>query len=302
MSNSNKRKCICGKVQPLFGFINDKKATCCYYCKHIEMIDIVHKKCICGKVQPLFGFINDKKATCCYDCKHIEMINIVHKKCICGKVQPLFGFINDKKATCCYDCKQPEMIDIVHKKCKTLMCDTQVKSKYKGFCLRCFFFTYPDIPLTRNYKTKENTITKVILKDFPNFDWILDKIVKNGCSKKRPDMYCDFGSHILIIEIDENQHANYSCENENKRIMELSKDFNHRLIIFIRMNPDSYIDKNNKKIQSCFVVKKDTGKVEVRSEKELDRRMTKVKKQIIKYSEGFKADKTIITKKLFFSN
>ena len=177
------------------------------------------------------------------------------------------------------------MVDIKNKKCKTLMCDTQVNSKYKGFCSRCFFFMYPDIPLTRNYKTKENTVTKVILNDFPNFDWILDKIVKNGCSKKRPDMYCDFGSHILIIEIDENQHANYSCE--NKRIMELSKDFNHRPIIFIRMNPDSYIDKNNKKIQSCFVVKKDTGKVEVRSKKELDRRMTKVKKQIIKYSEGF---------------
>jgi hypothetical protein len=258
-----------------------------------------NRKCKCGK-QPYFGNIEDEKATCCATCKTAGMVDIKHKKCKCGKKIPSFGNIEDEKATCCATCKTAGMVNIKHKKCKTLMCDTQVKSKYKGFCSRCFFFMYPDIPLTRNYKTKENTITKVILNDFPNFDWILDKIVKNGCSKKRPDMYCDFGSHILIIEIDENQHINYSCE--NKRIMELSKDFNHRPIIFIRMNPDSYIDKNNKKIQSCFVVKKDTGKVEVRSKKELDRRMTKVKKQIIKYSESFKADKTIITKELFFSN
>ena len=43
-------------------------------------------------------------------------------------------------------------------------------------------------------------------------------------------------------------------------------------------------------------------KVEIRSEKELNRRMVEVKKQVIKYSEGFETDRIIITEELFFSN
>jgi hypothetical protein len=84
--------------------------------------------------------------------------------------------------------------------------------------------------------------------------------------------------------------------------MEISQDFNHRPCIFIRFNPDTYIDKNNKKIQSCFVIKKDTGKVEIRCEKELDRRMNELKKEIEKYSEGFVSNITIITSELFYTD
>ena len=60
----------------------------------------------------------------------------------------------------------------------------------------------------------------------------------------------DFGSHIIVIEIDENIHSNYNCICENKRLMEISKDLGHRPIVFIRFNPDSYIDKDGKKIKS----------------------------------------------------
>ena len=61
------------------------------------------------------------------------------------------------------------------------------------------------------------------------------------------------GSHILIVEIDENQHRGYSCE--NRRIMELSQDVGHRATIFIRFNPDSYI-RDGKKITSCWRLNK----------------------------------------------
>jgi hypothetical protein len=51
----------------------------------------------------------------------------------------------------------------------------------------------------------------------------------------------------LNIEIDENQHVAYDCSCENKRIMEISQDINHRPLIFIRFNPDEY---NN--ITTCW--------------------------------------------------
>ena len=38
--------------------------------------------------------------------------------------------------------------------------------------------------------------------------------------------------------------------------MEISQDVGHRSIVFIRFNPDSYIDNNGKKILSCWKLNK----------------------------------------------
>jgi competence protein ComGC len=274
-------------VKTCFGFEGDEKATCCKDCKKDGMIDIKHKKCPCGK-RPCFGFENDEKPTCCKDCKQDGMIDIKNKKCPCGK-RPYFGFEGDEKATCCKDCKQDGMIDIKNKKCKTHMCDIQATKKYRGYCSRCFFFTFPDEKLTRNYKTKENTIVEHIKSKFPDYDWIQDRKVSDGCSLKRPDLYCDFGSHILIIEVDENSHKGYNCE--EKRMMELINDLGMRPTIFVRFNPDKYTDeKTNKVIQSPFVVKNETGKLEIKNKKEFDRRIDKLCEKVEYYSEdrGYK--------------
>ena len=47
-------------------------------------------------------------------------------------------------------------------------------------------------------------------------------------------------------------HNKYDCICENKRIMELSQDLNHKPIILIRFIPDSYCDNENKTISSCW--------------------------------------------------
>jgi len=75
--------------------------------------------------------------------------------------------------------------------------------------------------------------------------------------KKRPDVLIDLLTHSIIIEIDEEQHVNYTCE--NKRSMQLFEDLGNRPIIFIRFNPDKYIDKNNNKINGCFKYHKKNG-------------------------------------------
>ena len=194
----------------------------------------------------------------------------------CCKKRPSFGREGDKRSTCCYDCKDGDMIDIVNKKCKTELCDTMISRKlYRGYCSRCFFFTYPNEKSSRNYKTKENLVTNDIKNKFPNYDWVSDKRVKYGCSRKRPDMYCDFGSHIVVQETDESCHSGYPCE--NKRMMEISKDFGHRPCVFIRFNPDGYTDSTGKKIPSCFGIKKDSGKLELKNEKNWEERFEIIK-------------------------
>ena len=66
---------------------------------------------------------------------------------------------------------------------------------------------FPDKPVIRNYKTKEKEVVDRIKEIFPEFTWVHDKRVEDGCSKRRPDLLLDLGSHIIIIEIDENKYS-----------------------------------------------------------------------------------------------
>jgi hypothetical protein len=161
---------------------------------------------------------------------------------------------------------------------------------------------FPDHELTRNYKTKEKCVADFIKDNFPDKDWICDKRVQEGCSKRRPDLLLDLGYQIIIVEIDENQHNNYECSCENKRIMELSKDLGHRPIILIRFNPDKYININNEVIKSCWKLN-DKGIIQIQKNKikEWNNRLEHLKTQIEYWSkEEHKTNKTIETIQLFF--
>jgi hypothetical protein len=126
-----------------------------------------------------------------------------------------------------------------------------MNSQYDNYCLRCFVHLFPDNSKTHNYKTKEKNVSDNILKKFNDFTWICDKKVQEGCSKRRPDLLLDLATHIIIVEVDENQHNSYDSSCENKRLMELSQDLQHRPIVFIRFNPDEYkIDK--KTFETCW--------------------------------------------------
>ena len=102
----------------------------------------------------------------------------------------------------------------------------------------------------RNFKTKEATVVSHVKEKFPVIDWTCDKKIQDGCSRRRPDMLADLGSHVVIIEIDENRHDAYSCECENRRIMEISKDLGHCPVVFIRFNPDAYVNGEGVKVMS----------------------------------------------------
>jgi len=94
-------------------------------------------------------------------------------------------------------------------------------------------------------------VVEYVKTKFPNLNWIADKIVKDGCSKRRPDLLLDLGYQVLIVEVDENQHTDYDCSCQNKRVMELSQDLGHRPIVFIRFNPDKY-KKGEITVTSCW--------------------------------------------------
>ncbi len=169
----------------------------------------------------------------------------------------IFGFVDDKRASCCSKCKKDGMIDIKHPKCPSSWCDTILKKKYNGYCLFCYMNLFPDKPVSRNYKTKQFAVENYITAEFPEVTWIKDKQVSGGCSRRRPDVLVDMGDYVIIVEIDENQHVDTSCE--NKRTCQLFEDNGRRPIYFIRFNPDGYTNSDGVQVRSCWGYDK-TGK------------------------------------------
>ena len=198
-----------------------------------------------------------------------------------------------KQKASCKDCGGSAL-------CKSAFCDTYGNKRYDGYCVRCCIHLFPDKVMVRNYKTKENCVVDKIRDAFPDLSWIADKKVQDGCSKRRPDLLLDLGSHVLIIEIDEDKHSNYDCSCENKRLMELSKDLDHRPIVFLRFNPDSYIDENNIEISSCWTYNSSgIMRVSKKKEKEWNHRIDILLRQI-QYWKNNETNKTIEIVQLFY--
>ena len=185
------------------------------------------------------------------------------------------------------------MIDIIHPKCKTQLCYVRANGKYDGYCFRCYIYTFPDNKIARNYKTKEKTVVDFVKEKFSGLSWIEDKKIYDGCSNRRPDLFLDLGYQVIIIEIDENCHNNYNCE--NKRLMEISTDIDHRPLIVIRFNPDKYND-----IKSCWKTNK-KGLVVINDKIEWNNRLSNLKKCIKKWLKN-ESTKTIEIEYLFFND
>jgi hypothetical protein len=182
------------------------------------------------------------------------------------------------------------MTDVVSKKCINKWCSTRAANKYDGYCLRCYIHKFPDQQISRNFKVKERYMTDFIKETFSTYQITFDKTV-GGCSQRRPDVYIDLLTHVIIIECDENQHKNYDTTCEIARVNELFTDFADRSIIFIRFNPDAYtID--NKKIPSSFKYLKKFGVPSINNKEEWNTRLQNLKESIEKHITNIPTEQT----------
>jgi hypothetical protein len=208
------------------------------------------------------------------------MVDVVHKKCLECYKRPNYNYENETSPLYCIQHAKNSMVDITHSKCQTPLCQTRPSNpQYDGYCLRCFIYTFPDKPVTRNYKTKEKEVNDFINNNFSDKSWIFDKRVQDGCSLNRPDSYCDLGDKILIVETDENQHTSYDTTCEIARLNQLSQDVYFRPIVMVRFNPDAYINEKGIKIKSPWTIGKD-GILRITDREEWNKRLNILKETI----------------------
>jgi hypothetical protein len=287
----------CSKV-PIYG-LEYKIGLYCkeHACKNMR--DVVNNKCnyLNCDIRATYG-LEFKKASYCKEHKNKNMFNVMSKKCafLNCKTMPNYG-LKWQDPTHCKLHANKKMFDVNHKKCN--LCKLfRCTNKYDNMCANCYYYTNPDTVLARNHKTKENQIIRDLNNELDNII-IQDKIILNGCSRRRPDGLIKLNDYNIIIEIDENQHsgADYSCE--NKRLMEIFQDLGNSPLTIIRFNPDAY-KLENIAFKSPFGITKSDGKLKIINQKEYKYRFNKLL-EIVKKNINSIPNKEFNVIQLFYS-
>ena len=235
------KKCPCGK-RPVFNLYGETFGICCMKCKTAEMIDVVSKRCPCGKITPKFNVPGETIGVCCKGCKTNDMINVKSKRCPCGK-QPYFNVHGETAGVCCSRCKSDDMINVVNKICTGYNAKCPVRTYVSNghkYCMSCD----PNDTRRKQYKRYEEEF----------FAYIKDKIDvhkrefrvsfdPNETAKKfaRLDGIV-FGDGVIVcIEVDENGHQEYECDEHRMHLVtaELLQKYPEHVVSWVRVNPTS---------------------------------------------------------------
>ncbi len=236
---------------------------------------------------------HDRQKTDCKECGGASMCEHGRRKSHCKECGGSQICEHGRQKAKCKECGGTSL-------CKSDHCETKAIKKYNGYCLPCCIQVCPEIQVSRNYKTKERDVVDRITQTFTGFTWVADKKIQDGCSLRRPDLLLDMGSHIVIVEIDENKHTDYDCSCEHKRLMQISQDLQHRPIVFIRFNPDAYTNQDGALIKSCWRLNKLGVMIIVKNkQKEWEERIETLKQQI-QYWIDNPTEKTIEIVELFY--
>jgi hypothetical protein len=154
------------------------------------------------------------------------------------------------------------MIDIVSPKCRGLInydgkgedleCpfEHRAKAKYSHYCTKCFEKNFPDDPRTLMIRknSHELVVKRYLSKEFNQF--IHNTSLWTGqpnCScRRRIDFRWLLGNTLLCVEVDEDQHKYRNKADELLRYDDLMMLHGGKFI-FIRFNPDLYIDSEGKR-------------------------------------------------------
>jgi hypothetical protein len=303
------KRCVydgCDKT-PSYANPDQKIPTHCLTHKTEIMVNVKHKKCQsegCGLI-PSYNLPNEKTAKFCKNHKLDGMIDVTHQKCLendCNN-RAVYNLANETIPRFCILHKTDQMIGLTGKKCVSEWCVNRCSANtiYESYCLHCFIHLFPEKPTTRNYKTKEQSVVEHVKANFPDFTWVCDRRIADGCSRRRSDLLLDLGFQVIIVEVDENQHVSYDCSCENRRLMELSQDVGHRPIVFIRFNPDDYNKTDGTRVRSCWSFNKSIGSVFVdkNNRRQWNDRLATLTEWITYWSAN-KTNKVVEVVQLFF--
>jgi len=237
---------------------HDKRKSQCKECGGISICEHNRQRSQCKECDGVSICEHNRQRSKCKECGGVSICEHKRERSQCKECGGASICEHDRRRSKCKECGGVSIC--IHKKHKSTclecfshpqnfcsICESVYtkNSPYRPLCYRCYCYTNPDGNIPRRYKMKENYVHDYLISKLSQYKIIHDKSVSGGCSRKQPDWLIDMFTHSVIIENDEDQHKNYSCE--NKRMMELFTDLGSRPLVMIRFNCDKYHSR-----PSCF--------------------------------------------------
>ena len=261
--------------RPTYNFNGQKKGIYCNEHKQLGMVDVISKRCQepnCDKI-PTYNFNGQTKGIYCNEHKQPGMVDVKNKRCQEPNCDTIARFaLPGNQHQFCSGHKKPGMIYNPRRKCRECKdiaiygyteathCELHRKENQYNFvlfsCEKCgcdHIRTHNGICVyTEDYNKRCNTKEQRILNWLKSEDIPIlshNKQVNNTTSgnKERPDFILPSknNTHIIILEVDENQHRNYQEHCECTRMVNISQSYGKQTI-FIRYNPDPYTTNKRK--------------------------------------------------------
>lgn len=212
-----------------------KPAVRCFHHKVKGDKHLFHKACAATvecTTLPSYGPPGGKKVRC-FQHRCIGDIPLGNKTCkekMC-KETPYFG---ERQADFCEAHKGTGDVDQREEKCS--ICGLCGHLDEQSRCRYCNPETFERKIKERQLRVQrwldQNHTTKYTLTDRRVFVYGL------GCIRQRPDFLYDFPTHVVILEVDEDQHKKRSVCDET-RMINIAQIF-RRKTVFVRYNPDEY--------------------------------------------------------------
>ncbi len=262
------RRCEFCTKQPSFNYEGEIKGIRCRDHKDPDMIDVISKKCEFCTRQPTFNYEGKIKAVRCKDHKEPGMVNVVTRRCKdpgcsirarCGLPgnkptrctrHASVGMISYPRRLCVSkDCRDialfgeithqfceahstPDMHNFVEREC--ISCHLPNILNYSMKCSSCDDTHFKRIRMFKQNKVKD----MLTVREFQIDSY--DRIIEESCDRERPDFVFRGNRHVVILEVDENQHGGYVSECERIRMINIFYSFGGMKVIFIRYNPDTF--------------------------------------------------------------
>jgi hypothetical protein len=240
MINVRDRKCErCDKIS-YFGYDGGSARFCSEH-KLVNMINVRDRKCEkCDKI-PCFGY-DGGSARFCSEHKLVNMINVRDRKCEkCDKI-PYFGYIGES-AKFCMKHREDGMVDVKNRICPGYNTECPVRTLLAGsehkYCVSCD----PNDSRRKRFKRYENAF----------FDYVDDKLdiyqrefrvnfdsSETSKTYARIDGIIKQDDVVVCIEIDEDGHDNYECDEHRMHLVngELLQKYPGINIAWVRVNPN----------------------------------------------------------------
>ena len=263
----NAKVCVCGNCTPSFYVESKNKLLYCVECKPPNAISKGARLCVCEiSSSPTFDFPGTKTPRYCSKCKIEGCVNLKGPFCKCGQMAS-FGFIG-KETVSCSKCKEKGMVSKPSTRCsvkpckqvavfgvgsKRFRCETH---KWDGDvnlvehqCKSCGLMEMLDandlcgvcnpVAFAFRQRVKEMQVKNLLTANGFQF---MHNVIPNStkCGLERPDFVMTENDHVVIVEVDEDQHKSYEQSCEQTRMINITQSYGGMPVFWIRYNPDAF--------------------------------------------------------------